>query len=59
MPWNSRIKLEPRGEKDPKFDPNNKTDRKIMMAIIISVSVLTVIAAGLFILYFLVFKNGY
>lgn len=59
MPWNSRIKLEPRGEKDPKFDPNNKTDRKIMMAIIISVSVLTVIAAGLFVLYFLVFKNGY
>ena len=56
MPWNNRIKLEPRGDHDPKFDPNNKTDRKILITVIVSVSVLTVILIGLFLLYFLVFK---
>lgn len=56
MPWNTKIKLEPRGDHDPKFDPHNKTDKKILLAVIISVSVLTVIVVGLFLLYFLVFK---
>ena len=56
MPWNTKIKLEPRGDKDPKFDPKNKTDRKILFLVVISVTVLTIIAVGLFLLYYLVFR---
>ena len=56
MPWNTKIKLEPRGDEDPKFNPHNKTDRKILFLVIISVSVLTAIAVGLFLLYYLVLK---
>lgn len=56
MPWNTKIKLEPRGDNDPKFNPNNKTDRKILLFVIVSVSILTVIAVGLFLLYYLVFR---
>ena len=57
MAWNNRIKLEPRGEEDPKFDINNKTDRKILLTIIISVSVLVLIAVGLFVVYYVFFKQ--
>ena len=57
MAWNNRIKLEPRGEEDPKFDINNKTDRKILLTIIISVSVLILIAVGLFVVYYVFFKQ--
>jgi flagellar basal body-associated protein FliL len=57
MAWNNRIKLEPRGEKDPKFDINNKTDRKILLTIIISLSILVLIAVGLFVVYYVFFKQ--
>ena len=57
MAWNNRIKLEPRGDEDPKFDINNKTDRKILLTIIISVSVLILIAVGLFVVYYVFFKQ--
>jgi len=57
MAWNNRIKLEPRGEKDPKFDINNKTDRKILLIIIISLSILVLIAVGLFVVYYVFFKQ--
>ena len=57
MAWNNRIKLEPRGDEDPKFDINNKTDRKILLTIIISVSVLVLIAVGLFVVYYVFFKQ--
>ena len=56
MPWNANGKLEPRGEKDPKFDPHNKTDRKIVLTVVIAVSILLVVVGGLFSLYFFVFK---
>lgn len=52
MGYNSNLKLEPRGDKDPKFDPNNKTDRKIIYTIAISVTVLMMIIVGLFIVYY-------
>ena len=57
MAWNNRIKLEPRGEKDPKFDINNRTDRKILLTIIISLSILVLIAVGLFVVYYVFFKQ--
>ena len=57
MAWNNRIKLEPRGEEDPKFNINNKTDRKILLTIIISVSILVLIAVGLFVVYYVFFKK--
>ena len=56
MPWNTKIKLEPRGENDPKFNPKNKTDRKILLLVVLSVTVLTIIAVGLFLLYYLVLR---
>ncbi len=48
-----RDKLEPRGENEPKYDPNNKTDRKIVNFIIITVCILLIIAAGCFLLFYL------
>ena len=55
MPWKN-IKLEPRSENEPKFNPNNKTDRKILSFVIFSVVILGAIAVGLFVLYFSVFR---
>lgn len=55
MPYNSRIKLEPRGEKEPKFDPNNKTDRKIMKWVLVSSAILLLIIGALFAIYYLFF----
>ena len=55
MSFNSRLKLEPRGEKDPKFDPNNKTDRKIVRYIIISVIILLILIIGFFAIYYIFF----
>ena len=57
MAYNDRIKLEPRGEQDPKFDPHNKTDRKILITIIVSLTLLVAIAVGLFIVYYTFFKQ--
>jgi hypothetical protein len=55
MPWKN-IKLVERSENEPKFNSQNKTDRKILTAVIVCVSILTIVAVGLFILYFLSFK---
>ena len=52
MSWNSRIKLEPRGDEDPKFNPKNKTDRKIMLTVIITSTILLLIIGALIWLYF-------
>ena len=41
------IKLEKRGENEPKFNKNNKTDRKILLTIVLIVSVLLVLLAGM------------
>lgn len=51
------IKLEKRGENEPKFNKNNKTDRKILLVIIILVSVLLLILAGVITLAVL-YLNG-
>ncbi len=51
-------KLEERSDQEPKFDPKNKTDRKIMWMVIISVSVLVVLIAGLITIYYLFFHGG-
>ena len=52
MSWNSRIKLEPRGDEDPKFNPKNKTDRKIMLTVIITSTILLLITGALIWVYF-------
>lgn len=55
MLWKD-VKLEKRSDKEPKFDPKNKTDRKIVFTIILLVSILLLLIAGVFLLYFLVLK---
>jgi hypothetical protein len=55
MPWKN-IKLVPRSDDEPKFNAKNATDRKILTSIIVSCSILVVIAVILFILYFSVFR---
>ena len=57
MAYNPKEKLEPRAENEPKFNIHNKTDRKIFIAVLVSVTVLTIILAGLFIIYFTVIKG--
>ncbi len=54
MPWNTKIKLEPRGDEDPKFDPHNKTDRKILIAVVVSSIIIVGIIVGLFCIYYFV-----
>ena len=49
------VKLEKRSENEPKFDKNNKTDRKILLTIIILVSALLLLLAGFLTLYFVFF----
>ena len=57
MAYNPREKLEPRAENEPKFNIHNKTDRKIFIAVLISVTVLSILLGGLFLIYFLVIKG--
>ncbi len=52
------IKMEERGEKDPKFNPQNKTDRKILTLIIVSVSILLVLIGALIAVYYIFFYGG-
>lgn len=49
-----KIKLEPRGENEPKFNKNNKTDRKIATFVIISTLILAVLIALCFVLYYVI-----
>ncbi len=56
MAYNPREKLEPRAEEEPKFNIHNKTDRKIFLIVLISVTLLCLLLGGLFALYFAFFK---
>ena len=47
-----KIKLEPRSDNEPKFNKNNKTDRRILTFVIISSVILTALIIGCFILYY-------
>lgn len=51
------VKMEPRGDQDPKFNMKNKTDRKIFFAVLISIVVLLAIIAGLVVVYYKFFTN--
>ena len=51
------VKMEKRGENEPKFNPKNKTDRKIVFTIVLLVSILLLILAGLIVLYVLFFRG--
>ena len=51
------VKLEKRSENEPKFNKNNKTDRKILLTIVLIVSVLLVLLAGMITIAIL-FMNG-
>lgn len=55
MIWKD-VKLEERNENEPKFNPKNKTDRKIVITISIVVSVLLVLIAALMIFYFVTYR---
>ena len=50
------VKLEKRSDKEPKFNKNNKTDRKIVFTIVLLVSILLLILGGLIALYLIFFK---
>ena len=53
-----RDKLEPRGDNEPKFNPNNKVDRKIVTILGVSMGVLILLAVACFLIYYFVFYNG-
>lgn len=50
-------KMEPRGENEPKYNPNNATDRKIVRTVIWTSILLTVVIIALFIVYFTCFQK--
>ena len=52
------IKLEKRNDNEPKFNKNNKTDRKILLVILILVGALLILLAGAVTLAVL-YLNGY
>ena len=56
MLWKD-VKMEKRGENEPKFNHKNKTDRKIVFTIVLLVSILILLIAGLIALYYLVIKK--
>ncbi|MEA5061063.1 hypothetical protein SDC9_100120 [bioreactor metagenome] len=49
--WGKHQKMEPRAENEPKFNPQNKTDRKILMTVVISCSILILLIIGLILVY--------
>ena len=51
------VKLEKRSENEPKFNKNNKTDRKIVLTIVLVVGVLLLLLAGMITIAIL-FLNG-
>lgn len=55
MLWKD-VKLEERSENEPKFNPKNKTDRKIVITISIVVGVLLLIIAALLTVYFIIYR---
>ena len=48
--------MEERSDDEPKFNPKNKTDRKIVFTIILLVSVLLLLIAGLITIYLVFFR---
>ncbi len=44
-------KMTPRPDHEPKFDPSNKTDRKIVALVLISLLVVAVLVSGLILIY--------
>ena len=52
------VKLEERGDKDPKFNPKNKTDRKILIFVLVAVGILLILIAALITIYYLFFYGG-
>ena len=50
------VKMEKRGENEPKFNPKNKTDRKIVLTMVLLVTILLLLIAGLIVLYVLFFR---
>lgn len=49
-------KMEPRGENEPKYNPNNATDRKIVRTVAWTSIILTILIIALFVVYFVYFK---
>lgn len=52
------VKMEERPENEPKFDPKNKTDKKIFWTVILVVTVLLILIAGLVVVYYMFFYGG-
>lgn len=48
--------MEPRGENEPKYNPNNATDRKIVRTVAWTSIILTILIIALFVVYFVYFK---
>lgn len=48
-------KMEPRSDNEPKYNPENATDRKIVHTIIITSIILILIIIALFVVYFTCF----
>lgn len=46
-----KIKLEPRSDNEPKFNKNNKTDRRILGFVIVASIILVALIVGCFLLY--------
>ena len=51
------VKLEKRSENEPKFNKNNKTDRKIVLTIVLVVTALVIVLAGVLV-FAALYMNG-
>ena len=51
------VKLEKRSENEPKFNKNNKTDRKIVLTIVLVVGALLLLLAGAMAIAILIIKG--
>ena len=49
------VKMEKRSDDEPKFNPNNKTDRKIVLTVSILSGVLLLLIGVFFAIYFIFF----
>ncbi len=52
---NRNFDLEPRGENEPKYNPNNKTDKKLVTILSIVAGLFVLIAIGCFLIYYFLF----
>lgn len=48
-------KMEPRSDNEPKYNPNNATDRKILRTVIVTSIILIILIVALFVVYFTLF----